>query len=157
MSFAFSLLAFVGVLPFIPVYYRFRFTSCRPADSSQQNVANLNLRSSDPIGRAESQTFPFPLFHLMFSFESFASRPDFVLSPAHFCFRLAGCPLCGFVPTECWKLTLVLFFEYSCFRLLLCILVSFGVFCLLASRACSWSFAHIVYAPLAVFCSGFEF
>ena len=129
------------LLLFFPVYFRIRLACCGRASPAQPNVAYLNLRSSDPVGRAESQTFPLPRFHLMFSFGSLASSPHPVVSPAYFCFRLAGCPLGGFVCTACWELTLVLFFTSSCFRLWLYILVSFGVFCFLTLRACSWSFA----------------
>jgi len=141
MCFSFWLVAYGGLLLFFPVYFGFRLAGCRRAGPPYPNMANLNLRSSDSVGRAESQTFPLPLSHLMFSSGIFANRLHPVLSPVHFCFRLAGCPLGGFVCTQCWELMLVLFFVCSCFRLWFCILVSFEVFCFHALRVCSWSFA----------------
>ena len=134
-------MVFDGLLLFFAVYFLVRLAHCGRACLPQPKMANLNLRSLDLVRTAESQTFPLPLFHLMFAFGSFASRPHPVLSPAHFCFGLAVCLLGGFVHTQCWELTLVLFFACSCFRLWFCILVSFEVFCFLALRVCSWSFA----------------
>jgi len=141
MCFSFLLVSFGGLLLFFSIYFRFRLARCRRPGPPPPNIANLNVQSSDPVGRAESQTFRLPLFHVMFSFGSFASCSHPVLSPAHFCFGLPGCPLGGFVRTQWWGLTLVLFFTCSCFRLSFCILVSFGVFCFLALRVCSWTFA----------------
>jgi len=141
MCFSFSLVAFGGWLLFLPVYFRYRLAHCGLAGPPQCKRANLNLRSSDPVGRAESQTFPLPLFHLMFSSGIFSSPLHPVLSPAHFCCRLAGRPRGGFVRIQYWELMLVLFFACSCFRLWFCILVSFEVFCFHALRVCSWSFA----------------
>jgi len=153
LCFSFPLVGFGGLLLFFPVYFHFRLAGCGWAGPPQPNVANLNLRSADPVGRAESQTFSLPLVHLMFGFGSFTSHPHPVLSPAHFCFGLAGCLLAGFVCTQCWEVTLVLFFACSCFRLWFCILVSFGVFCFLALRVCSSSFAD--YCQFSSGCSLF--
>ena len=91
MCFSFSLVAFGGLLLFFPVYFHFKLACCGRAGPPQPTIINLNLQSSDAVGRAESQTFPLPLFHLIFSFGSVASRPHPVHSPAHFCFWLAGC------------------------------------------------------------------
>ena len=141
IRFSFSLLAFGRLLLFFPVYFPFTLARCGWAGPPQHNVANLNLRSSDPLGSADLEIFPLPLVHLMFSVGSLASRPHPVLSPAYICFVLPGCPLGGFVRTQCWELTLVLFVACSCFKLWFCICVSFGVFCFLALRVGSWSFA----------------
>jgi len=137
------------MLLFILVYFCFTLARCWQACPPQPNEANLNLQSSDPVGRGESETFPLPLFPWMFSFGSFASHPHPVLSPALCCFRLAGCPLGRFVSTQCWGLTPVLFFACSCFRLWFCILVSMRLFCFVAFWLCSRSFADY-----CLFCSG---
>jgi len=52
--FSFSLVAFGGLLLFFPVYFCFRLAGCGRACLTNPNEANLNLRSSDPMGRAES-------------------------------------------------------------------------------------------------------
>ena len=54
MCFSFSLVVFGELLLFCPVYFRFRLARCGWAGLPHSNVANLNLRSSDPLGRAES-------------------------------------------------------------------------------------------------------
>jgi len=124
-----SLVAYERLLLFLIVDFCVRLACYGQAGLPQPIVANLDLRSSDPIGRAEEKDISFASFSCDVSFGRFASYPHCVLSPAHFGFGLAGYPLDGFVCTQCWELMLVLFFVCSCVRLCFCILVSFRELC----------------------------